>query len=272
MGGRRVVETLGRTGGFGLKVVRRRLLETYHYVLDVTRDVESIKPGGDGFAASVRVRFLHAAVRRRILALAKEQKGYYDVDEHGIPINDLDSIGTISTFSTSLIWLALPIQGILLRKQEVLDYLALWRYVAYLLGTPTGSFTSPEKARAMLESLFFYDLDPSDQSRQLAANILSGLAGQPPAYASIEFLRAEAYWLNRSRLASALHIPKPPLLSTMLVIGQCLFFMFVCYVRRSIPSWDAARIKVGQTSFLLLGERQGTRLTRGRPLAVSSTT
>jgi hypothetical protein len=251
MGGRRVVETLGRTGGFGLKVVRRRLLETYHYILDVTRDVDSIKPGGEGFASSIRVRFLHASVRRRILNLAKEQKSYFDVEEHGVPINDLDSIGTVSTFSSTLIWLALPVQGIFMREQEILDLLALWRYVAYLLGTPTEPFSSPEKARAMVESLLLADMDPTDQSRTLAANILTGMASQPPAFASINFLRAEAYWLNGHTLASALHIPKPPLHSTMLVVGQCLILMFICYVRRSMPKWDKARIKVRRCSQFL---------------------
>jgi hypothetical protein len=244
MGGRRVVETLGRTGGFGPKVVKRRLLETYHYIQDVMRDVDSIKPGGDGFASSIRVRFLHASVRRRILDLAKEQEGYFDIQEHGLPINDLDSIGTVSTFSTTLIWLALPVQGIFMKKQEVVDLLAVWRYLAYLLGTPTESFSSPERAKAMLESLMLADIDPTDKSRTLAANILAGLAGQPPAFASMDFLRAEAYWLNGRRLATALHIPRPPLRATLLVIGQCLLLMSICYVRRSIPALDRSRIKV----------------------------
>lgn len=55
MGSARTVETLDRTGGFDVKVVRRRLLETTQYTLNVHRDLKSIQPGGDGFVNSVRL-------------------------------------------------------------------------------------------------------------------------------------------------------------------------------------------------------------------------
>lgn len=250
MAGRRVVETLTRTGGFGVKVARRRLLETFQHILQITRDLQSVKPGGEGFASSVRVRFLHAAVRRRILQLAKEKPGYYDVKACGIPVNDLDSIGTILSFSATLVWIGLPRQGIYLRQQETVDYMALWRWVAHVLGTPSEWFETPERARGVMESLMLSELEPSDTSRILANNILTGLSRQPPANASREFLAAEAYWLNGRKLASALGIERPRLYYSALVFGQCLFFGSMCYLYRNIPSWDAARNKV-RASFLL---------------------
>jgi len=118
MGAGRITEVLARTGGFSTKVAKHRLYETTQHILQVTRSLESIKPGGAGQQSSVRVRLLHAAVRRRIMKLAAEKPSYYSVEESGIPINDLDSIGTISTFSSTLIWLGFPRQGIFLRKQE----------------------------------------------------------------------------------------------------------------------------------------------------------
>jgi len=51
-----------------------------------------MKPGGVGQASSIRVRLLHAAVRRRIMKLANERPEYYSVEKFGIPINDLDSM------------------------------------------------------------------------------------------------------------------------------------------------------------------------------------
>lgn len=245
MGGRRVVETLSKTGGFGVKVARRRLLETFQHVLQVTKDLESIQPGGEGFASSIRVRFLHAAVRRRILGLVKERPNYFDVETYGVPVNDLDSIGTILTFSAALIWLGLPRQGIYLRPQEILDYTALWRWIAHLLGTPTEPFLStPQRAKAMLESLGAADLDPSDMSKVLANNILTGLSAEPPTFASREFLCAEAHWLNGYELADALGIQRPSLYHRSLVAAQCLYFMFTCYLWRSIPSWDKQKNEV----------------------------
>ena len=111
MGAARIVETLSRTGGFGTRVARRRLYETMQFILQCTRSVGSLKPGGEGFAAAVRVRLLHAAVRKKIMHLMDQDSSYYDVNEWGIPINDLDSIATILSFSATLIWISLPRQG-----------------------------------------------------------------------------------------------------------------------------------------------------------------
>ena len=244
MGGKRVVETLSRTGGFGVRVARRRLMETFQHILQVTSDLDSIKPGGSGFASSIRVRFLHAAVRRRILSLIKDRPSYYSVEEYGIPVNDLDSIGTISTFSSTLIWISLPRQGIWLRQQEIEDYLALWRWVAYLLGTPDEPFSTPQNAKAIMESLLLAELQPTETGRVLANNIITGLCSQPPAWASREFLCAEAHWLNGRALANELAIQRPKPYHTALVAGQCIFFMFMCYVYRSIPSWDEKKNEV----------------------------
>lgn len=128
------METLARTGGFATKVARHRLFETTQYILEVTRSIDDIKPGGAGFASSIRVRLLHAAVRQRIMKLTHQRPGYYNVDKWGIPINDLDCIATIGTFSATLFWLSLPRQGIWLREHEILDCLSMWRYIAFLQG------------------------------------------------------------------------------------------------------------------------------------------
>lgn len=249
MGGRRVVETLTRTGGFGAKVAKRRLLETFQHILQVTRDLDSVKPGGEGFASSVKVRLLHASVRRRILALARDKPAYFDVGEWGVPINDLDCIGTVLTFSSALVYIGLPRQGIYLREREIADYSALWRWVAYLLGTPTEPWlVDHRRARIMLESLVEADMDPSDTSGVLANNILTGLSCQPPTFASREFLCAETYWLNGWELSRALGIERPSLYHQALVAGQCLYFMVTCYLYRSIPQWDERKNEVRQFS------------------------
>ena len=118
MGAHRVAETLARTGGLAVPNARRRLYETTQFVLQCCQSLESIRPGGVGFKASVRVRFLHAQVRRRIMRLVEARPGYYDVAAHGIPINDVDSIATIIGFSASVVFLALPRQGLFPTKQE----------------------------------------------------------------------------------------------------------------------------------------------------------
>lgn len=244
MGAGRVVEVLGRTGGFSTKAARHRMYETTQHILQVTKSLDSIKPGGEGHASSIRVRLLHAAVRRRILKLAREKPEYYNVKEFGIPINDLDCIATIGTFSSTLIWLGFPRQGVWLREQEIVDYIALWRLVAHYLGTPTEFFETPCTARYIMESILLSEVRPTETSKILANNIILSLQGQAPAYASRDFLNANARWLNGNELADALGLGRPSCYYWALVAGQCIFFMYFCYTYRSIPYLDQRKIKV----------------------------
>lgn len=241
MAGWRVVETLARTGGFHAKAAKHRLLETFQHVLQVTQDLASVQPGGAGFAASVRVRLLHASVRRRILALAAARDGYFDAAAWGVPISDLDSLGTVLSFSAALVWIGLPRQGIFLSAREIADYHALWRWVAHLLGTPAGDSSCLADWRAsktFMESLILAELAPSAMGGVLANNILTGLSNQPPAFASREFMCAEARWLNGGELCDALGIAKPRSWYRVLVGAQCVYFAGVCYLRRAVPAWD----------------------------------
>ena len=83
-------------------------------------------------------------------------------------------------------------------------------------------------------------------SRALANNIIAGLHGQPPLMASRQFLCAETHWLNGRQLAETLGIERPNAYYQALMAGQCIFFMFWCYINRSIPSWDEAKIDVSR--------------------------
>ncbi|KAI9718226.1 MAG: hypothetical protein M1812_004216 [Candelaria pacifica] len=252
MGANRVVETLARTGGFATKVARHRMFETTQHILECTRSLESIQPGGAGHASSVRVRLLHAAVRQRIMKLTHQRPEYYNVKDWGIPINDLDCVATIGTFSATLIWLSFPRQGIWLRDQEIKDYIALWRLVAHYVGTPTEFFETPEKAKAIMESLLISEIDPTEMSKVLANNIISSLEAQPPTFASRDFLYASARWLNGPELSNRLGLGSPSLYYYLLVIGQCFFFMGLCYTYRSIPYLDRRKIAALRKIFYTL--------------------
>ncbi|KAL8667120.1 MAG: hypothetical protein Q9202_001042 [Teloschistes flavicans] len=197
-----------------------RISETTQHILQCTKDLRSIQPGGAGHASSIRVRLLHAAVRQRILRLARNNPEYFDVNEYGVPINDLDCIATIGTFSATLIWLSFPRQGVWLRGQEIKDYIALFRYIAYLTGTPTEHFETPAKAKAVMESLLRDEISPSATSRILANNILSCLENQPPTFSSRSFLEANCRWLNGNELCDQLGIGRPSLYYWALMAGQ----------------------------------------------------
>ncbi|KAF4624441.1 hypothetical protein G7Y89_g13727 [Cudoniella acicularis] len=203
-------------GGMGAARVTEVLAEQAASLLN---SVDAMKPGGVGQASSIRVRLLHAAARRRIMKLTRERPHYYSIEEFGVPINYLDSIATIATFSATLIWLGFPRQGIWMKPQEIEDYLALWRLVAHYIGTPTSYFSSPESAKAIMESILIAEINPFSTSRILANNIILSLQGQAPAYASRDFLEASARWLNGNELGDALGLGRPRLYYWGLVAG-----------------------------------------------------
>jgi len=178
------------------------------------------------------------------MKLESSRPGYYNVEKYGVPVNDLDCIGTISSFSATTIWLSLPRQGIWLRRREIEDYVALWRLIAHYTGTPTEPFETPEKAKFIMESLMMNEINPSETSKILAANIIRSLEAQPPSFASRPFLEVNARWLNGNKLCDALDLGRPSLYYWALMAGQCIFFMSICYFYRSIPALDQHKIKV----------------------------
>jgi len=177
------------------------------------------------------------------LKLANQRPDYYNVKEWGIPVNDLDQIATIGTFCATLIWLSFPRQGIFLSQQEIVDYIALWRYIGYVLGCPTQYFETPAKAKAIMESLLYNEVNPSDMSKLMAQNIITSLENSPPTYVSAEMLIASARWLNGNALADRLGLPHVPIYYWALMAGQCFFFMFYCNLYRSIPYLDRRNVK-----------------------------
>lgn len=246
----RVVETLARTGGFGVQVTRRRLLETSQHFLDCIEDLDAVKPGGKGYKSSVRVRLLHASVRRRIMRLAKEKPDYYDTEAWGVPINDLHQLGTIDAYSTALIYMSLPRQGIYLTEEQTMDYLALWRWIGYIMGTPVDWMESPQRAKAMMESVMTSELDPSKNSKIIANNILTAQTNVPPLNSSREYLAALTYKLNGDCLASSLDIKKPGAYYNSLAWLQCQILNTISAIHPRMPkSWQEIKTKVCPLSF-----------------------
>lgn len=258
-GAGRVVETLARTGGFSPEVSKRRLYETGQWNLEVTRDIEAIKPGGEGWISTIRVRLLHSAVRNRIMKLTEVRPDYYDTEAWGIPVNDVDQAGTIGTFSAAPIWMSLPRQGIYMRQTEIVDYIALWRYLAYLIGAPSEFFETPERAKKFQESLLYYEIQPTETSKILAQNLVKGLEGEPPLYVSADMIIASARWLNGDELCDQLGLFRPSLYYKSLVALQIVIYMAIAYTYRSIPYLDNMKIDYMKKLFwrVIVNEKTG---------------
>lgn len=130
-----------------------------------------------------------------------------------------------------------------MRKQEIEDYTALWRYIGHVIGCPTeGYLDTPENGKRTMEALLLYEIQPTPTSKILANNIIKSLEGQAPGYASAEFLTASARWLNGNKLCDELGLMRPGYYYWALMAGQCMFFCFFIYTYRSIPTLDRKKV------------------------------
>jgi hypothetical protein len=105
----------------------RRVAETSRFVQAVCLP-GGMREGRDGFKTSVRVRLMHAQVRR---LLSKSPR--WDAAAWGTPICQLDMSATVLLFSQVVIE-GLAKLGVPLSSEEAEDLLHLWRYVGYVLG------------------------------------------------------------------------------------------------------------------------------------------
>lgn len=109
------------------KGAARRIAETTKWWIDVT------KPGamarfGEGFKGTLRVRIIHAMVRRQL-----SQRASWDATDVGLPINQTDMQATYLGFSIVYL-LGLKLMGVPLRRDEKEAVLHLWRYIAWVNG------------------------------------------------------------------------------------------------------------------------------------------
>ncbi|KNE70501.1 hypothetical protein AMAG_14625 [Allomyces macrogynus ATCC 38327] len=147
------------------RVVARRIVETGHMINLAMWSTDALRPGGEGWASVVNVRFLHALVRRRVLAKAKV--GTYSVALHGVPVNQEDMAFTGLSF-VAIVLMGLErlgfISGITTPGRNPPDlakgidgYVHAWAYIQYLSGIrddvnpyipPSAAAKIAEEARA----------------------------------------------------------------------------------------------------------------------------
>lgn len=233
-----VVEVLVRTGGFSTRVLLRRLLETFQFVLQATKSLEAIKPGGEGHITTVRVRLLHSSVRQRIMKLVKSRPDYFDVGKYGVPVNKLDSIHSITTFACNHMWLQLPQMGVHPNQQEIADYIALFRYLGYVLGTPDHYFDTVPKAKAVMESMLIHELHVTPTSLIVGHNFVECLKDLPPFNVSSKFIEAGSRVLNGDELCDSLGLGRPGWYSYACFKGHCWLVQVLAFMQQNFPSLD----------------------------------
>ncbi len=147
--------------------VNRRLAETAKFVCAVAEPGGLVR-GAEGFRITIRVRLIHAQVRRLI-----HQKGGWRTDLWGTPINQHDMLGTILLFANA--WLdGVEAMGISTTAEEAEDYVHLWRVVGHIIGVEPGLLPATRAEGDRLASIIEQTQGPpDDDARRLVQAFLS---------------------------------------------------------------------------------------------------
>lgn len=169
------------------RMARRRLAETGRFIAD-TIQVDGLRRTAPGFASTIKVRLVHAQVRRFLL-----RSDQWDSSAWGLPINQADMAATNMAFSIAVLH-GTRTMGLRFTDDEADSLMQLWRYSGYLSGVDPGLLsTSEREAMEWAELIDLVQPGPDEGSRRLAA-----------ALRNVTFERAEtpvgkqiAPWLSR---------------------------------------------------------------------------
>ncbi|KYF81401.1 hypothetical protein BE17_34200 [Sorangium cellulosum] len=145
----------------------RRLGETSRFVHAVSQ-VNGMRRSGEGFAITVKVRIMHAQVRRLVRASGRWQTALW-----GEPVNQHDMVATALLFSVAVLD-GFDKLGYHIPLPQKEDLVHLWRYVAYVIGVEQelipGSYA---EARRLAEMIFATQGAPDNDSRLLVEALIS---------------------------------------------------------------------------------------------------
>jgi mpaB/rubber oxygenase-like protein len=134
----------------------QRLKDTTRYVFAVCQP-DALSRFAEGFAMTVRVRLIHAQVRRLLL-----ESGQWRDDAWGAPINQCHMAGTNLMFSVGVLD-GLSRLGYRFEPVEREALVHLWRYAGYLLGVDPELLTADEiEGNRLLRLMFEFEPEPDD--------------------------------------------------------------------------------------------------------------
>jgi hypothetical protein len=158
-------QTLVMTGSLQ-KGAQRRVAETTSWWLACIDD-EGMQPGAPGHMMTLRVRIMHALVRRQLLGRAD-----WDAEKLGVPVNQVDMQATYLAFSVVQL-LALKTTGLWLTRRESDAVMHLWRYIGWLMGVEASLLCDDEsEGRRMLYHNVLGQAPADDTSVALARALM----------------------------------------------------------------------------------------------------
>jgi hypothetical protein len=188
----------------------RRVNETARFIQAVCR-TRGMRPGADGWQIAIRVRLIHAQVRRMIL-----KTGRWRAELWGAPVNQHDMAGTSLLFSLSII-VGLRSLGVQISSDDAEHYLQLWRFIGHVLGVePELNPASMYDAIRLAEMIAALQGPPDDDSRALTRALLEIPRGERAETRAqersidrrVRFGQAMCRHLVGDEMADALRLPR----------------------------------------------------------------
>ncbi len=222
----------------------RRLNETARFVQAVCR-TGGMRPFADGWQITLKVRLIHAQVRKMILA-----SGRWDSDAWGLPANQHDLAGTTLLFSASIID-GLGKLGMQISPSEAESYIHLWRWVGRTIGvSPDVQPASVPEAMRLADLIEATTGEPDQDSRDLTKALFeAAFEGADTkdklkaAQRSVTFARLICRELIGDSLADKLGVPRTPARYAMPMMRR--FVGAVERVTRVVPYGERSAIAVG---------------------------
>jgi hypothetical protein len=222
----------------------RRILETARFV-HATLTPRAMHPRGEGWQITLKVRLIHAHVRRMI-----GKSGRWEGDAWGAPINQHDQAATLLLFSTILLE-GLRQLGMRIPPAEAEAYVQLWRWSGWVMGVDPELLPATEAEGVRLREVITATMgEPDDDSRRLARALLESplrRAGtqkeQANARRAVRVNGAMCRYLLGSDIADQLAIPRTPWRHMLPFVKRLV--SSVELVRARVPFGDAHAVRAG---------------------------
>jgi hypothetical protein len=196
-----LVRPLAATGRLE-RMAPRRLAETSRWAVAVTRP-GGMHPGAEGWKASIRVRLVHALVRRHLL-----DSGEWD-PAWGVPISAAGGFATAIGGFFVVPVRAMGDLGVRFSPSEREAISHLWRWIGYVMGVPEDLLpASARQAEEWVDAALPHGGEPTEDSpRLMRALLYHGLNLGPASPIAAQVVGAlSRRWMGHE-MADRLEVP-----------------------------------------------------------------
>ena len=142
-----IAKPLSLTGAYIGDSALRRHMQTARFWIDVS-EPGGLRQGGRGRATAMRVRVMHAVVRRKVIAHRE-----WDTTAWGVPICQSDALLTLIAGSLGP-GFGLRLMGYRTTIAEIEAMMHFWRYVGHLMGVRPRWYPADVKEAIQISAVF----------------------------------------------------------------------------------------------------------------------